>query len=53
MGGEVARAFVCLRLDDASDLPAGGTGVDEVHAEQVARDEKRFARIEGEGKEGG
>ena len=53
MRSQVLRALVGLGLDDPPDLPAGGTGVDQVHAEEVARDEERFAGVEGEGEEGG
>jgi hypothetical protein len=53
MGCEIARSFVGLGLDDASDLATGGTGVDQVHAEEFARDEEGFAGVEGEGEDGG
>ena len=51
MRGQILRALVRLGLDDPPDLPAGGTGVDQVHAEQVARDERAFRgrRRRGEG----
>jgi hypothetical protein len=51
MGSEITGAFVGLGLDDASDLAAGRAGADEMQAKQVARDEERFAGVEGEGKE--
>jgi hypothetical protein len=53
MRSQVPRTLVCLGLDDPPYLTAGGTCVDQVHAEEVARDEKRFAGVEGEGEESG
>ncbi len=43
MRRQIARSLVGLGLDDPPDLAASGTGVDEVHAEQVARDQQGFA----------
>src|SRR5688572_24375111 len=53
MCSQIPRALVGLGLDDPPDLPAGRAGVDQMHAEEVARDQERFAGIEGEGKSGG
>jgi hypothetical protein len=53
MRSQVAGALVGLGLDDPPDRTAGGAGVEQVHAEEVARDQERFAGIDGAGAGGG